>query len=68
MLDQVLGRKKQNQLTPEDETLLITLNLAGLDLESLVTQGQSHEQDVLRERMYDLADGAKTLTNDVAGR
>lgn len=66
LLDQLKNRR--NSPTPEDETILMTLSLAGLDLDKLVEQGKSNDPAVIHERQYDLADGAKSLTNDVAGR
>jgi hypothetical protein len=54
--------------TPEDDTILMTLALAGLGLDKLIEQGNSQVPEIIRERQYDLDDGARSLTNDVAGR
>lgn len=66
LLDQVRGRR--NNPTPEDDTFLMILKLAGLDLDDLVQKGNSNTQEDKHERQYDLDDGARSLTNDVAGR
>ena len=66
LLDQVKGRRKTP--TPEDETFLMILKLAGLDLDDLIQKGNSNTQEDKHERQYDLDDGARSLTNDVAGR
>ena len=55
-------------LSEEDETFLMILQLAGLDLDDLITQGKSKEQDVIHDRQIDLQDAGTTLTNVVAGR
>ncbi len=68
LLPQVRERKKQKRLTGADETFLMILSLAGLDLDKLIEQGESKEKEVVRDRQYDLDDGARSLTNDVAGR
>ena len=63
--------KRDNQkvsLTEEDETFRMILNLAGLDLDKLIKQGDSVNQDTLHERQLDCQDAAVTLTNEVANR
>jgi energy-coupling factor transporter ATP-binding protein EcfA2 len=67
-LDQLQNRRNSKSRTPEDETVLMVLELSGLDLEKLIEQGNSGDQRVIRERQYDLDDGARSLTKDVAGR
>ena len=62
MLDQLLQRKNRKAQTPEDETILTILSLAGLDLEELVHQGGQADRE---ERQYDLDDGAATLTRQI---
>ena len=62
MLDQLLERKNRKALTPEDETIFTILNLAGLDLEEQVRQGQEENRV---ERRYDLSDAAATLTRQI---
>ena len=55
-------------LSEEDETFLMILKLGGLDLEKLIEQGESQEQEVIHDRQIDLQDAATTLTSNVAGR
>ena len=60
---------KHVPLSEEDETFLMILQLAGLDLDYLIQQGQSKDQDVFHDRQIDLQDRAgTTLTNVIAGR
>lgn len=68
ILDQLKSRRDANQLSPEDETLLMTLSLSGLDLDKLIEQGQANDTEVARERQHDLEDAARSLTEDVSGR
>ena len=56
------------KLTQEDETILMILKLSGLDLDKLIEQGASGDQNIIHERQLDLQDAARTLTNQVAGR
>lgn len=67
-LDQLRNRKLQKRLSAEDETALRVLRLAGLDLNRMIDQGSSGDPEMLRERQYDLDDGARSLTKEVAGR
>ena len=59
---------KKLRFSEEDETFLMILRLAGLDLDDLIEQGESDNQDVIHDRQIDLQDSATTLTNNVAGR
>ena len=59
---------KHVPLSEEDETFLMILQLAGLDLDYLIQQGQSKDQDVIHDRQIDLQDAGTTLTNVIAGR
>jgi energy-coupling factor transporter ATP-binding protein EcfA2 len=65
-LDQVLQRI--DQPLPQDETLLMIFNLAGLDLKKLVELGHSSDPSTIRERQYDLQDAGEMLTNAIANR
>ncbi len=58
----------ESDLSEEDETILMILELSGLDLDELISQGESGDQGVLHDRQLGLQDAAKTLTRDVAGR
>ena len=64
-------KERQNstklRLSEEDETLLMILKLSGLDLDDLIKQGKSKEQDIIHDRQVDLQDASTTLTNVVAG-
>lgn len=64
-LDQVKQRKDQNQLTEEDKTLLMIMQLSGLDLEKEVTKGNQPDRE---QRQYDLNDASATLTRTIADR
>lgn len=66
LLDQVKSRRKNPN--HEDETFLVILKLAGLDLDDLIQKGNSNTQEDKHERQLDLEDGALSLTKDVAGR
>ena len=65
-------KERQNstklRLSEEDETLLMILKLSGLDLDDLIKQGKSKEQDIIHDRQVDLQDASTTLTNVVADR
>lgn len=67
-LDQVQQRVHSRNRTPADNTFLIILTLAGLNLDELVSKGAQDDERVKRERQYDLDDAGRTLTRDVAGR
>jgi len=56
------------RLGEEDETFLMILRLAGLDLDRLIEQGASRDEHVLHDRQLDLQDAAAALTGKVAGR
>jgi predicted ATPase len=64
-LDQVKQRKDRKQLTEEDKTLLIIMELSGLNLEDEVRKGSSSDRE---QRQYDLDDASATLTNTIADR
>ncbi|PUB74137.1 MAG: hypothetical protein DBO99_19315 [gamma proteobacterium symbiont of Ctena orbiculata] len=67
-LSQVRDRRAKKGLNPDDETFLMILQLAGLDLDTLIEQGDSGDENIIHERQLDLQDAANTLTRDVAGR
>lgn len=68
LLDQLRDRRDKSALTSGDETILMTLELAGLDLGKIIDQGNSDNTDIIRERNHDLEDAARILTAQVAGR
>jgi len=62
---------KHDSKTPlqdEDETFVMILELAALNLDELIKQGVSKDQAILHDRQLDLQDAATTLTKNVAGR
>jgi AAA ATPase domain len=68
---EAIKQKQTNSKIPlseEDETFLMILDLAGLDLDQLIKQGASRDQSILHERQLDLQDAQTSLTIDVAGR
>ena len=64
-LDQVKQRKDRKQLTEEDKTLLIIMELSGLNLEDEVKKGSSSDRE---QRQYDLDDASETLTKTITDR
>lgn len=60
--------QKKSLLSEEDETFLMILRLAGLDLDQLIEQGKSTDDQVKHDRQLDCQDAAKTLTKRVSGR
>jgi len=67
-LDEVKQRRDGKRTTAADDTFLMILELAGLDLDELIVQGQSKDSAVIHDRQLDLQDAATTLTQRVAGR
>jgi energy-coupling factor transporter ATP-binding protein EcfA2 len=65
-LDQVAARRDNPE--PQDETLMMIFQLAGLNLAKLIEQGNSHDPATIRERQYDLQDAASLLTKQVSER
>ncbi len=65
MLDQVKQRQDQKVPTGEDETLLMLMRLAGLELDSEVNNGNSKDRE---QRQYDLDDASASLTKLIEGR
>ncbi len=68
ILNDLRDRKNNGNASAAEETIIMTLSLAGLSLDKLIQQGQDDSQEVIRERQYDLDDAAKTLTKEVSGR
>ena len=68
LLDLRARRDSKSVLSEEDETFLMILKLSRLDLDGLIEQGESRDENILHDRQVDLQDAATTLTNDVAGR
>ncbi|MCY4483479.1 MAG: AAA family ATPase [Spirochaetaceae bacterium] len=70
VLDRLQSRLEEPSegLSEEEETFMMILKLAGLDLGELIEQGNSSDQHEKHDRQLDLQDAAKTLTREVAGR
>lgn len=64
-LDQVKQRKDRKQPNGEDETLLMIMELSGLDLEQEVRKGNLPDRE---QRQYDLDDASATLTRTISDR
>lgn len=62
-LNQIKERKDKGQLTEEDKTILMILEMAGLDFEK--EHGRASAQDK-EQRMLDMNDASLTLTNMIA--
>ncbi|MEO7649088.1 MAG: AAA family ATPase, partial [Bryobacteraceae bacterium] len=65
-LDEVWQRKHQGQMTGEDRTLEMILELSGLHLEEEYQKGL--KKTGREERQYDLDDAGVTLTKTIEGR
>lgn len=65
LLNQLKERRDSGRLTNEDETVLILMGMAGLDLDDQVAKVASDDRE---QRALDLNDASITLTRDMAGR
>ncbi|MYE87598.1 hypothetical protein F4X33_01190, partial [Candidatus Poribacteria bacterium] len=66
-LEEIHARWTDSRLTEEDLTFLTILDLSGLDLGELVQLGQGSTEAV-KQRQYNVAAGAKTLTKMISDR
>lgn len=64
-LDQIKQRKDRNQMTDEDETIVLIMKMAGLDLDEEVKKGGESDKE---QRMLDMDDASRTLTDEIANR
>ena len=64
-LDEVQTRKERKQTKSEDETIMLIMEMAGLDLDEEVEKGKQEDK---RQRMMDMNDASQTLTNQIANR
>jgi predicted ATP-dependent endonuclease of OLD family len=64
-LNQVLDRKKARQLTEADRTIILIMEMAGLDLADEVRKGAVLDRE---QRMLDMNDASQTLTDEIAHR
>ncbi|MBT9143556.1 MAG: hypothetical protein DDT29_01964 [Dehalococcoidia bacterium] len=62
-LDLVKERMNRNQLTEEDKTLLMIMELAGLNLDEGVQKGNLPDRE---QRQYDMSDASATLTKTIS--
>jgi len=65
ILDEVQKRKSAGLLTPEDETFILIMGLAGLDLDREVENGNKPDKE---QRVLDMNDASQTLTGLIANR
>lgn len=64
-LDEVLKHQEEKSLKPEEETTIIIMELAGLDLAQEVQKGSKGNP---RQRKLDMDDASHTLTKSIADR
>lgn len=64
-LDQVYQRKNTGQLTEADRTIILIMEMAGLDLADEVRKGAEADRE---QRMLDMNDASQTLTDEIAHR
>lgn len=64
-LDQVKQRKDREQLTEEDRTTILIMEMAGLDLDEEHTKGTAKDRE---QRILDMNDASQTLTNEISNR
>jgi len=64
-LNQLKERRDRNQMTPEDETVLILMKMAGIDLDDQIAKVGAENRE---QRALDLNDASITLTKEMAGR
>ena len=60
LLDLRTRRNSKSVLSEEDETFLMILKLSSLDLDGLIAQGESGDENILHDRQVDLQDAATT--------
>ena len=65
LLSQLHQRKSQGQLTQEDKTVLMLMELSGLKLDDIIAKSSA---DKIEDRTYDLSDAGRSLTNDISSR
>ncbi|CAG0940693.1 hypothetical protein BROC_01130 [Candidatus Brocadiaceae bacterium] len=64
-LNQVKERKDQKKLTDEDRTIILIMEMAGLNLDEEVKKGNQSDKE---QRILDMNDASQTLTNEIADR
>lgn len=64
-LDDVLKHKNEKKLSPEEETIVVLMEMSGLDLEEEVKKGGAEDRE---QRILDMNDASSTLTSLIAER
>lgn len=64
-LDDVLKHRKEKKQTPEEETIVVIMEMSGLDLEEEVKKGNADDRE---QRILDMNDASNTLTSLIAER
>ena len=64
-LDEILAHKNSKRLSPEEETVIIIMEMAGLDLEHEVANAQTPDR---QQRILDLHDASEKLTALISDR
>lgn len=62
-LDDVLKHKKEKRLSSAEETIIVIMEMAGLDLEDEVKKGGAEDRE---QRVLDMNDASNTLTSLIA--
>ena len=64
-LDEVQKHKNEDRLKPEEETIIMIMEMAGLDLDEEVAKGNEEDRE---QRMLDMNDASNTLTELISER
>jgi predicted ATP-dependent endonuclease of OLD family len=64
-LDEVQKHKNEKKLKPEEETIIMIMDMAGLDLDDEVAKGNKDDRE---QRMLDMNDASNTLTELISER
>lgn len=64
-LDEVQKHRKEKKLRPEEETIIMIMEMAGLDLDEEVAKGNQEDRE---QRMLDMNDASNTLTAQISER
>lgn len=64
-LDEILKRKKEKRLSPEDETIIVIMEMSGLKLEEEAAKGNAQDRE---QRILDMNDASQTLTSLISER
>lgn len=64
-LDEVQKHKREKKLNPEEETIIMIMDMAGLNLDDEVVKGNENDRE---QRMLDMNDASNTLTELISDR